>query len=135
MSSFFTLPSSQKKRKRSDQDKISTTKRQREQSKQISRKPKPSRETRDESISGSDSESNSPEPGLTTDDGGSDSSEYENETAAEKRLKNAEKALEGRVSAQSPVSSINITAITKPPETGSCCIDLPYPTRNTPSYQ
>ena len=49
---------------------------------------------RDESISGSDSEEEIPDPGLTADDGASDSSEHENETAAEKRLRLAERYLE-----------------------------------------
>ncbi|KAI1662993.1 WD40 repeat-like protein [Daldinia decipiens] len=96
MSSFFTVPGAQKKRKRAPvidgpKKRVATTK----TSKTLS-KPAPAprkRVERDESISGSESES---EDGAAQPDApGSDSeSENEGETAAEKRLRLAERYLD-----------------------------------------
>ncbi|KAI1805521.1 WD40 repeat-like protein [Daldinia bambusicola] len=96
MSSFFTVPGAQKKRKRAPvidgpKKRVATTKTSKTPS-----KPAPTprkRVERDESISGSDSES---DDGIEQPDApGSDSeSENEGETAAEKRLRLAERYLE-----------------------------------------
>ncbi|KAI1468484.1 WD40 repeat-like protein [Daldinia caldariorum] len=96
MSSFFSVPGAQKKRKRAPaidgpKKRVATTKTSKTPS-----KPAPTprkRVERDESISGSESES---EDGVEQPDApGSDSeSENEGETAAEKRLRLAERYLE-----------------------------------------
>ncbi|KAI1647280.1 WD40 repeat-like protein [Daldinia loculata] len=96
MSSFFTVPGAQKKRKRAPvidgpKKRVATTKTSKTPS-----KPAPAprkRVERDESISGSESES---EDGAAQPDApGSDSeSENEGETAAEKRLRLAERYLD-----------------------------------------
>ncbi|TAQ84375.1 hypothetical protein B7494_g7303 [Chlorociboria aeruginascens] len=101
MSSFFTLPDSQKKRKRPNT--LEPPKKRFASSKSTPPNPQKPRSTprkphRDESISGSDSESDdgprltaAEEADLTS---GSDSSEGEEETAAERRLRLAERYLE-----------------------------------------
>lgn len=95
MSSFFTAPSTQKKRKRLDTSEA--PKKRFAASKPAREKPAPRRQKRDESISGSDAESDA---GLevtfedTEDVGGSSGSDGEEETAAEKRLRLAERYLE-----------------------------------------
>ncbi|KAI0119227.1 WD40 repeat-like protein [Daldinia grandis] len=96
MSSFFTVPGAQKKRKRAPvtdgpKKRVATTKTSKTPSKPV---PAPrKRVERDESISGSESES---EDGAVQPDApGSDSeSENEGETAAEKRLRLAERYLD-----------------------------------------
>ncbi|KAI1477142.1 WD40 repeat-like protein [Daldinia eschscholtzii] len=96
MSSFFTVPGAQKKRKRAPatdgpKKRVATTKTSKTPS-----KPAPTprkRVERDESISGSESESD--DDVVQPDAPGSDSeSENEGETAAEKRLRLAERYLE-----------------------------------------
>ena len=96
MSSFFTLPSSQKKRKLT-----STTgppKKRLASSKPPFRDPKPQRRPqRDESISGSDDESDSQTHGIEDEEPHFSSGEEggeEEETAAERRLRLAERYLE-----------------------------------------
>lgn len=94
MSSFFTLPASQKKRKRVEKEGPASSKKRRDDTERSS-KTKLSRATdRDESISGSDSEGENGTLGLAAEDGASDSSEHENETATEKRLRLAEQYLQ-----------------------------------------
>ena len=99
MSSFFTVPASQRKRKRNDVAPAPTTKRRntsngatRNQEKATSKRP-----DRDESISGSESEDDS-SPRRTSDaeDGieSSSESDHEDETGAERRLRLAERYLE-----------------------------------------
>ncbi|KAA8575384.1 hypothetical protein EYC84_004553 [Monilinia fructicola] len=97
MSSFFTIPNGQKKRKRNDAPEI-PQKRLAASSKASAKQPKPAkRPERDESISGSDSES---EGGQLDDDVADTSSdddldgEGEEETAAERRLRLAERYLQ-----------------------------------------
>jgi len=95
MSSFFTAPSTQKKRKRPETSEL--PKKRFAASKPAREKPAPRRPKRDESISGSDEESDA---GLDVtfedneDVSGSSGSEVERETAAEKRLRLAERYLE-----------------------------------------
>lgn len=84
MSSFFTLPKSQKKRKREDGSKVSPTKR----TKPTGTKVK-SKEERDESISGS--EDGSVRSGAQQEQ---EDSSSEDETAAERRLRLAEQYLD-----------------------------------------
>lgn len=97
MSSFFTIPNAQKKRKRNDAPEI-PKKRLAASSKATTRQSNPAkRPERDESISGSDSES---EGGQLEDDitntSSDDDSEGdgEEETAAERRLRLAERYLQ-----------------------------------------
>lgn len=91
MSSFFTVPASQKKRKRADGE----APKRRVAAKKDAPKPK-KRQERDEDISGSDSESGDDRVNeIDLDDASSSSgSEGEEETAAERRLKLAERYLE-----------------------------------------
>jgi ribosomal RNA-processing protein 9 len=99
MSSFFTIPSSQKKRKRTET--TGPPQKRLASSKSAPREPKPQRKAqRDESISGSEDEDDDgprdvPDEG---DIGGSSSDEgeggEEEETAAERRLRLAERYLE-----------------------------------------
>lgn len=99
MSSFFTIPSSQKKRKRVDPSE--PPKKRFATSKSTPREPKPQRKPqRDESISGSEDESDGA-PGDTFEDhdaaestSGSEDGRDEEETAAERRLRLAERYLE-----------------------------------------
>ena len=94
MSSFFTLPASQKKRKR-DQD-TATVSSKRRATPGKSRPPqkiKPTTKLRDESISGSDLEPDD-QHGASDDDGASSGSESQDETAAERRLRLAERYLQ-----------------------------------------
>ncbi|KAF2239331.1 WD40 repeat-like protein [Viridothelium virens] len=99
MSSFFTTPASQKKRKRTDPSQAPSQKRRNVTSanKSGARPPPASkrRQARDESISGSDSDDEGPRgPQDDASIEGSEESEYENETAAERRLRLAEQYLE-----------------------------------------
>lgn len=100
MSSFFTLPASQRKRKRPEQEK-STSRKQRT----TPSRPNPSARAdrkvppvpRDESISGSSEESEDEFPlddGEAADYSSASSSDHEDETAAERRLRLAEKYLD-----------------------------------------
>lgn len=90
MSSFFTLPASQRKRKRTDANATPLAARRPNKSAPPAKRR---REERDESISGSDSEeSGSPAPADEV--SATSASDDENETAAEKRLRLAERYLE-----------------------------------------
>ena len=96
MSSFFTTPASQRKRKREDIDNTSSAKRRIINSKVTNKVRKSSKKVRDESISGSGSED---DHGKTqqADDGEKDittDSDEEDETGAERRLRLAEKYLQ-----------------------------------------
>lgn len=99
MSSFFTIPSSQKKRKHTET--TGPPKKRLASSKSVPREPKPQRRPqRDESISGSEDESDAaPQDGIEDEEIGESSSEEEvggdaEETAAERRLRLAERYLE-----------------------------------------
>jgi ribosomal RNA-processing protein 9 len=94
MSSFFTIPGAQKKRKRTD---ASAPPKKRVAAANAPSKPSkaPKRPQRDESISGSDSESDDgPREVEEDEDEASSESEAEDETAAERRLRLAERYLE-----------------------------------------
>lgn len=97
MSSFFTTPASQRKRKRDESAAaIPSAKRPTTNSKAISKvqKSKNPRPKRDESISGSGSEDEPRHNDLSENDGGlSSSSEDKDETGAERRLRLAERYL------------------------------------------
>ena len=99
MSSFFTTPASQKKRKRADATQLAAAKRRNvtTTSKNGTRPPPASKKqgARDESISGSDSDDEALQyvRGDESEDG-TDESEFENETAAERRLRLAEQYLD-----------------------------------------
>lgn len=91
MSSFFTAPASQKKRKRDGNDPVPSTKRRITRATTRPTKPKPAPAQRDESISSSDSENGKRRKGASNDEDLSESdSEDEDETGAEKRLRLAE---------------------------------------------
>ena len=93
MSSFFTLPSSQRKRKR-EQDSIPSNKRRDHSSKpSTALKSKTRKQSRDESISGSDSDEADQNKSPDLEDASSESGS-EDETAAERRLRLAERYLE-----------------------------------------
>lgn len=96
MSSFFTTPASQRKRKRDDANRGSSTKRRnttRTGAKPLEKKPAKAR--RDESISSSGSEDEEIRKRVNDADIVSDSeSEEEDETGAERRLRLAEQYLE-----------------------------------------
>ncbi|KAF4621505.1 hypothetical protein G7Y89_g14568 [Cudoniella acicularis] len=97
MSSFFTLPYAQKKRKRPETSEA--PKKRLASTKTSSRDPKPAprKPQRDESISGSEDESDDGPRGALDDDNEEESSsgsEEEEETAAERRLRLAERYLE-----------------------------------------
>jgi ribosomal RNA-processing protein 9 len=97
MSSFFTIPSSQKKRKRPDSQ--SEPPKKRLASSKPGTDPKPARKPRkerDESISGSEDESDDGPRDVLDDDAASitSASSEEGETAAERRLRLAERYLE-----------------------------------------
>ena len=93
MSTFFTKPASQRKRKRSDAGSVSAPKR-RPPAKGSGSRPAPRRRQRDESISGSGSSADEQDDFFTAAEDESASSEDEKETAAEKRLRLAEQYLE-----------------------------------------
>jgi ribosomal RNA-processing protein 9 len=95
MSSFFTIPSSQKKRKRPETSE--PPKKRFASAKSSKEKSAPRKPQRDESISGSDDESDDgPRDKLQDDEveGSGSGSEGEDETAAERRLRLAERYLE-----------------------------------------
>ena len=95
MSSFFTTPASQRKRKREDADGTSSAKRRILNAKATNKVRKSSKKIRDESISGSGSE----DDGKAQQAGDeeveiSTESDEEDETGAERRLRLAEKYLQ-----------------------------------------
>ena len=95
MSSFFTTPASQRKRKREDADGTSSAKRRILNAKATNKVRKSSKIIRDESISGSGSE----DDGKAQQAGDeeveiSTESDEEDETGAERRLRLAEKYLQ-----------------------------------------
>lgn len=94
MSSFFTVPASQRKRKRSEAPPSGFKKRSlASASSQADKAPRPGE--RDESISGSDEDSEGErDAGFFQESEESDTSEDEDETAAEKRLRLAERYLD-----------------------------------------
>ncbi|KAF2669553.1 WD40 repeat-like protein [Microthyrium microscopicum] len=99
MSSFFTAPASQRKRKRTDAGPSSSAKRSaapRNNTRQVNGSRPATRAERDESISGSDSDVSGAENEELGDEDeiSHASSEDENETAADKRLRLAERYLE-----------------------------------------
>jgi ribosomal RNA-processing protein 9 len=97
MSSFFTLPASQRKRKRTDERPGKPAKRRNVQteeseSKQVSRESRAAqKEDRDDSISGSESEEEELQAESVTE---SEATSEEDETAAERRARLAERYLE-----------------------------------------
>ncbi|KAI9884297.1 MAG: hypothetical protein M1823_003927 [Watsoniomyces obsoletus] len=100
MSSFFTLPKSQRKRKRTDTGNTSTSKKQKSRNTGESKtRTSSARAQRDESISGSESDEDDDEPrrGDTLEDDigdlGSDE-DVQGETAGERRLRLAERYLD-----------------------------------------
>ena len=94
MSSFFTTPASQRKRKRTEN--AGSVSKKRNTTSNTSESTKPSRrKEREESISSGESSGDEGNDFLTTDaQDRSDSSDDENETAAEKRLRLAERYLD-----------------------------------------
>jgi ribosomal RNA-processing protein 9 len=94
MSSFFTVPASQRKRKRTETGPAASKKRNVAPNAAKSSSA-PRRAERDESISGSDEESDDgKDTGFFEQPESSDTSDDEGETAAEKRLRLAERYLE-----------------------------------------
>jgi ribosomal RNA-processing protein 9 len=97
MSSFFTIPSSQKKRKRPEISEVPKKRFAASRPTTREKKPAPQKPRRDESISGSDAEDSDDGPRDAFDDEieeRSSGSEGEDETAAERRLRLAERYLE-----------------------------------------
>lgn len=97
MSSFFTTPASQRKRKRDDPNTAPSTKRRNTTSKSGAKpeKERPSRAQRDESISSSGSEDEGKRKRDSDDEALSESSlEDDDETGAERRLRLAEQYLQ-----------------------------------------
>lgn len=97
MSSFFTVPASQRKRKHEDFNSTALSAKRRTNFKTTAKtqKPKLARAKRDESISGSGSEDEPKRKKASDDDGEhSSESEDEDETGAERRLRLAERYLE-----------------------------------------
>ncbi|RDW67607.1 WD40 repeat-like protein [Coleophoma cylindrospora] len=93
MSSFFTIPGAQKKRKRTENSEIPKKRFATSKAPSKSNKAPPKKAQRDESISGSDSESDG--PAAEEDEAETSGSESgEEETAAERRLRLAERYLE-----------------------------------------
>jgi ribosomal RNA-processing protein 9 len=93
MSSFFTVPASQRKRKRTESTSVASKKRNVAPTTSQPTKA-PRRTARDESISGSDDSDDDHATGFFEEPEASESSEEEGETAAEKRLRLAERYLE-----------------------------------------
>lgn len=97
MSSFFTVPAAQKKRKRPSSSEAPKKRVAGSAARNETSAPKQRKQQRDESISGSDSESDDGprDNGVDLDEASSDSgSGGEEETAAERRLRLAERYLE-----------------------------------------
>lgn len=92
MSSFFTLPSSQKKRKRAPADSNPAPQRRPERSSNT--RPSKRRDTRDESVSSGDDDDIASDAGTVDLDASSSESEIEGEDAAGKRTRLAERYLE-----------------------------------------
>ncbi|KAF2684821.1 small nucleolar ribonucleoprotein-like protein complex subunit [Lentithecium fluviatile CBS 122367] len=93
MSSFFTVPASQRKRKRTEKTSVVSKKRSvAPTSAQAAKAPR--RAAQDESISGSDESDDERDTGFFEGPEDSETSEEEGETAAEKRLRLAERYLE-----------------------------------------
>ncbi|KAL9104075.1 MAG: hypothetical protein Q9163_000927 [Psora crenata] len=92
MSSFFTTPASQKKRKREDADRASS--KRRITTKSTSGKPQRPKPGRDESISGSESDDDEAGTRHTGEYEARSEESSEDETAAERRLRLAEQYLE-----------------------------------------
>ncbi|MCJ1405160.1 pre-rRNA processing protein, partial [Xylographa trunciseda] len=98
-SSFFTLPASQRKRKRTDTGPISSSRKRTSTAigNSAANSAPPKKPRRDESISGSDSEEDgAPKKNdIDEEEGGNTSSEsdHEDETGAERRLRLAERYL------------------------------------------
>ena len=98
MSSFFTLPASQRKRKRTEGPTAPASKKRNTNPSKTPRPQRtgPSRPVRDESISGSESDDDEG-PSRTVDaeeEGESSGTDHGDETAAERRLRLAERYLE-----------------------------------------
>lgn len=94
MPSFFTVPASQRKRKRDNITAVAPAKR-RNRTANKSQKSKPPKPDREESISESDSEDERGRKNPADfEDENPSSSEYEDETGAERRLRLAERYLE-----------------------------------------
>lgn len=97
MSSFFTLPASQRKRKREDRVAAPGSKKRGVAVNGDSRgKQSSQRQARDESISGSESDGDegSVESGLSDEDGDTSDDSEQGETGADRRLKLAERYLD-----------------------------------------
>jgi len=98
MSSFFTLPASQRKRKRTEGANAPATKKRNTNLPKSTRPQKsvPNRPVRDESISGSESDDDEGPSGAidAEEEGDSSGTDHEDETAAERRLRLAERYLE-----------------------------------------
>ena len=98
MSSFFTVPASQRKRKRTDGVTAAVSKKRNTNTSKTARPQKNglARPQRDESISGSESDDGEgPTETVDAEDDGEDSeADHEDETAAERRLRLAERYLE-----------------------------------------
>ncbi|KAF2015927.1 hypothetical protein BU24DRAFT_422237 [Aaosphaeria arxii CBS 175.79] len=93
MSSFFTVPASQRKRKRTENSGVTSKKRNTEATTNQSRKA-PRRTDREDSISGSGSSDDEDGTNFAEEPDESGSSGDEEETAAEKRLRLAERYLD-----------------------------------------
>lgn len=96
MSSFFTTPASQRKRKRPDTSAGAATSKRRNTAAQTARPQNDprARKERDDSISGSeDTDDEEPRRAPDVEESGTSESEAENETAAERRLRLAERYL------------------------------------------
>ena len=96
MSSFFTSPASERKRKREGKVAAPFSKRRREAADAASdgKRRSKAKQSRDESISGSDSELEDAAADTSTVEQDASSSEHEDETGAERRLRLAERYLE-----------------------------------------
>lgn len=98
MSSFFTVPASQRKRKRTDGASAQALKKRNTNATKPTRPQKkaPAEPERDESISGSESDEGERLSGAVDaeDEEDTSESEHEGETAAERRLRLAERYLE-----------------------------------------
>lgn len=96
MSSFFTVPASQRKRKREDRVGAPVSKKRGVASKggTQSSDRRPQRQDRDESISGSESDEDGESQSNIASDEESGSGSEEDETAAERRLRLAERYLD-----------------------------------------
>ena len=95
MSFFFTLPASQRKRKRTETSSVLPTKKRATKSQDLPKAPRaPGIAKRDESISGSESDNEEPKRAGENEEVASSDSELGNETGAERRLRLAEQYLQ-----------------------------------------